>query len=131
MIRIRPHHLLCMKGFRGKGYSGEFIQNMYRVIADIRGNNDIEIELRLGLDAICKCCPNVEESTKCKAHDKVNHLDSRILEVLNILEGTYKYREIDDTLRKVLTLRKFKEICEKCSWYSLGYCEEGIFKNKL
>lgn len=28
MFKIRPHHLMCMQAYIGKGYSKDFIENM-------------------------------------------------------------------------------------------------------
>lgn len=32
---LRPHHALCILSFRGKGYSDEFIDNMYKMIDEL------------------------------------------------------------------------------------------------
>ncbi len=30
-VRLRPHHLLCLQNFRGRGYSPEFVQRMTEI----------------------------------------------------------------------------------------------------
>ena len=102
-----------------------------RVVKEIKSDENIEIDLITKSDDICKCCPNTDEEKICVSKEKINELDFNVLKVLNIKEGTYKYRELNDMLMKLLTLKEFNKICEKCSWYSYGYCEEGIFKNKI
>ncbi len=50
-VRLRPHHLLCMLTYVGKGYSPAFVEN-YEVIA-ARLSAGEEIELVAGPDDIC------------------------------------------------------------------------------
>ena len=40
---IRAHHLVCMRYFKGKGYSKEFISNFYKVINKLKNNQTIRI----------------------------------------------------------------------------------------
>jgi hypothetical protein len=50
-VRLRPHHLLCMLTYVGKGYSPAFVKN-YETIA-VRLSAGEEIELVAGPDDIC------------------------------------------------------------------------------
>jgi len=51
-IRIRPHHLLCMLTFVGKGYTPEFIANFERIARLIASGNQA-VEIVLGPDDLC------------------------------------------------------------------------------
>lgn len=51
-IRLRPHHLLCMLTFVGKGYTPDFVEN-YRVIAK-RLSAGEAIEIVEGPDDLCQ-----------------------------------------------------------------------------
>ena len=42
MILLRPHHVLCMHGFIGNGYTEEFAENMYSVIRQIKESNKVK-----------------------------------------------------------------------------------------
>lgn len=44
-LRIRAHHVLCILGFRGEGYSREFVENMRRVVDIIRANPQAVIQI--------------------------------------------------------------------------------------
>ena len=48
MIHLRPHHLLCLQAFRGKGYSESFVKKMTEVHARLRENPKLEIRLAKG-----------------------------------------------------------------------------------
>ena len=51
-ICLRPHHLLCMLTFAGKGYSPEFISNFDR-IAGLIASGAQSVEIVLAPDDIC------------------------------------------------------------------------------
>ena len=67
---IRPHHMLCLQFFEGKGYSDEFITNM----ADIKNILDREnpyVEIVSGVDDLCVKCPNCI-GENCKNEKNIN-----------------------------------------------------------
>ena len=39
-LRIRPHHLVCVCFFRGKGYSEEFVANMTETVGRLKASSD-------------------------------------------------------------------------------------------
>ena len=70
MIRLRGHHLLCIQGFQGYGYSEEFLENMKKIHKKIISNEE-NIQLVTGPDDICKSCPNLNND-KCKNNKENN-----------------------------------------------------------
>ncbi len=67
-LNIRPHHLLCILGFRGLGYSEKFVSNMEEVAKKLRSDFTSFITLVLECDAICAACPHNVEG-KCLKSD--------------------------------------------------------------
>ena len=57
-MKIRAHHILCMQGFQGHGYSEEFSQNMSEVIEYLKSNQEQIIEITDDVDVVCKYCPH-------------------------------------------------------------------------
>ena len=53
MIRLRPHHLLCLLTYAGKGYSPAFVVNFDALAARL-SNAPQWIEVVCGPDAICE-----------------------------------------------------------------------------
>ena len=58
MLRLRPHHGLCLLHFVGEGYSDAFTENMSRVAGMLRAHPDTEIIVQEGCDDLCRHCPH-------------------------------------------------------------------------
>ena len=56
-IELRGHHLLCLLGFRGMGYSEGFARNMRRVYETLRREPETLVEIVAGADEICRAFP--------------------------------------------------------------------------
>ncbi|GAA0770776.1 DUF1284 domain-containing protein [Roseibium denhamense] len=64
-IQIRPHHLLCLLTYLGKGYSDPFVQNYDRLVESI--NNGEDMQLVDGPDDICQ---PMLSSPECHCHNE-------------------------------------------------------------
>ncbi len=90
-IRIRAHHLLCIQGFQGLGYSKEFTKNMAQIKDELLNNPSSFIRLVIGVDSICECCPHNSKGICSKGHtseNKMRVMDSLILRNLGIEAGS-------------------------------------------
>ncbi|MEF9991874.1 MAG: DUF1284 domain-containing protein [Romboutsia sp.] len=130
MIKIRPHHILCMKAYIGKGYSKEFNKNMENVICKLKDDSK-EVEIVFGLDDICEKCPYNMGNGICKTQDKVNCIDSKIIGYFDIEEGKYKYNDLKKKVLLNLDEEKFDNICENCEWYSVTNCKKLILEDNI
>lgn len=52
-MKLRAHHLICLLGFRGLGYSPEFVENMARIADQLRSFPHTVIEIVRRPDDIC------------------------------------------------------------------------------
>ncbi|MBP1930990.1 DUF1284 domain-containing protein [Ammoniphilus resinae] len=128
---LRGHHVLCIHGFQGMGYSSEFIDKMTEIVEDMR-NEQMTFPVRVvqDLDEACFSCPNRGDGF-CNAgedsDDHVRNMDSRAMEHLGITHGEIldKNALIRLTARKIRT-EDLNDICEGCSWLRYGVCKEGI-----
>ncbi|RDY25226.1 DUF1284 domain-containing protein [Romboutsia weinsteinii] len=139
MIKIRPHHILCMRAYQGRGYSEEFGINMEKVIEKIgvfnriyNNTNEVseekieKVQVVFGLDSLCAKCPhNVDEET-CVTEAKVNTLDYKVVNYFNIKEGIYNYKELENLVYDHITEEIFDDICINCSWYNTTNCKSFI-----
>lgn len=90
---IRPHHLMCIVCFYGRGASSPLEQdNLYEVLKRIQSDPDIPITLVEGCDIICPPCPSYNPKTHlCDnvcglIRDYKKDLD--VLQRLDLLPGT-------------------------------------------
>lgn len=115
---FRAHHGLCLSFFQGKGYSGEFVENMARMKAIMETNP--KICLTTQADEICRACPN-NLSGQCESAEKVARYDREVLRRCGLSEGDIlPYRELSRlVLRRILMTGQREEICADCQWNSL------------
>lgn len=119
MVKLRPHHLLCIQNYVGKGYNDEFISNMNTIIEKIKEENKVEIIF--SLDNICWKCPN-KNNDECVTNDKVIEIDKKIVQCFGIEEKDYIYLELVEEIKEKLTEEKKKYICGSCEWYMKKVC---------
>lgn len=128
-MRIRGHHLLCLQGFRGIGYSHEFVKRMTEIKSLISSNPEMEIEFGDKADEICEVCPHHGDncSNIKPGQDLIDVRDRQVLQRLGLPHsGRLCYRELQNLIRFRIKPEDLNEICCTCPWLSLGYCKEGI-----
>lgn len=122
--KIRPHHGLCLQFFEGKGYSKEFVENMYQVQEAARKN--APIELRFGKDTVCEKCPNFQGEA-CLNQGKVEEMDRKVTELCNLYEG--QIMGVSEYLNlvqdKILKVNQLEYVCSTCSWYTICATKNG------
>lgn len=117
-IRIRAHHILCMQGFHGLGYSHEFIENMAKIIEEIRNNPSCLIEIIVGVDSICEYCPHNSQGicNKESETNNIGYMDSKILEKFDVKAGTVVTSSLISSMAMSLCRKTVNELCGDCSW---------------
>jgi len=116
---LRPHHLLCTRAFKGKGYSPAFIENMRRVIERLKTGCDIT--LVEGADDICASCPQ-RIGNRCRSESRARAIDNAVLLQLRLERKTYSYAEAERILDAQLTEPVYNCICRGCEWKKTGVC---------
>lgn len=125
MIRLRGHHLLCLLGYRGMGYSKEYVENMTRLHQTLRSEPDTQVHLVLGPDDLCEKFPS-NQPCHCE-DDNVYVRDAAILHKLNLeLKQTLTWRKLEKRISATMHPNDIVHLCSTCSWRSYGVCEEGI-----
>lgn len=132
--RIRAHHGMCFAFFRGKGYSGDFTENMWRMKERLEQNP--EVVLLQETDDVCARCPNNrngrcistaagEESGGTPLPEKAAGYDRQVFDCCGLAPGSrMKWKDFADLVREhILEAGKREAICGDCQWNAL--CKEG------
>ena len=149
-MELRAHHLLCIQGYHGVGYSSDFVENMNRVVQKLEDNPDQKIEIVKKCDILCKACPgrivrkkyikqskgtlgmtvgeiiakglDICEIETCTSEELVAYLDQQTLKWLDICPGEYVYSKLVEHIKENLTWPVYCEICSECEWFKKDVC---------
>lgn len=125
MIRLRGHHLLCLLGFQGMGYSPEFVAHMTDVHQHLRNSPDTEILLVAGPDDLCERFPD-DQPNHCKDAN-IDERDRSVLQKIGVQAGDkVTWRDLQQRIKGRLEPRDIPNLCSTCPWRSYGVCEEGV-----
>ncbi|MBR0271572.1 MAG: DUF1284 domain-containing protein [Methanobrevibacter sp.] len=126
-IRLRGHHLLCLQGFQGYGYSEDFVLNMVR-INEMRKSADCTVTLTNEPDDICSACPNLKDNLceNKKQNEIIVEMDNEVLSHLN-MNNEYNSIDLFNEVASIFNSSDSVEnICNECKW-----AEKCLFYKKL
>ena len=96
---IRPHHMLCMQFFEGKGYSDGFVASMAAIKEKLE-KEDPQVEIVEGTDDVCKNCPH-NMGGACENEDSVRQHDKRVYDkVIETVGNSAKWSSITKAIRE-------------------------------
>jgi hypothetical protein len=117
-VPIRAHHLLCLQGFQGYGYSQKFLDHLSEIVDKITNNSQLFLEITNYPDVICDQCPNLSDfQCNLPVGEKViREMDKLVIKKLGIFKGYIG--ESKTILEKTYTLEEndAKIICRNCGW---------------
>jgi hypothetical protein len=132
-LKIRGHHLLCLLGFRNRGYSPEFVAAMSQVAETFRSDSGAPIVLVTSCDVICASCPhNIDDECRKspEAAKRIKDKDAAILRKLGFWANSRTTpEEAWAKVKEKFSPEDITAMCSSCQWLELGYCVEGL--NKL
>ena len=122
VYNLRAHHGMCLYFFRGKGYSGQFVENMGKMKAVLEENPTIR--LMDSPDDICAACPN-KVTEPCA--EKASRYDQEVLRRCGLSVGdTLSYEDFSKkVVETILRPGVRRSICGDCQWSSLCHWEEN------
>lgn len=129
-LKIRAHHLCCIQGFQGYGYSPIFVANLKAVISDLKAFPSRPLELVSECDVICESCPGKRECTvqESPISGRIKSMDLVVIEKLKIKEGTIMEADKAFSLinSQLANSSDINEVCGTCKWRQkcLWYMQE-------
>jgi hypothetical protein len=121
VIRLRPHHLMCILTYVGRGYTPSFVRNLDRVIERIRSGAEILLvdepdDICAAFDSDERHCerPSVTERDRAAVQALAGSFGERLdagapfslsATTLGEMRGEY--------------LRTREQTCGGCEWYEL------------
>lgn len=122
-VRLRPHHLLCLLTYVGKGYSAAFTAN-YDAIA-VRISDGEDVVIIAGLDDIC--APLLAGAEPHCHRDSVIERDRLALRDLGeLLESRPRLGQhvvlvpsLLKQMREAFAAGRTRTACVGCEWHSL------------
>ncbi|MBX6396325.1 MAG: DUF1284 domain-containing protein [Alicyclobacillaceae bacterium] len=133
-LGLRAHHLLCVHGFRGMGYSPGFVANLAEIVRRFREEPGLRIQVLRNLDAICTACPS-NGGDICEQERRDGHIramDDRVIRKLGLKAGEiYDRDELVERTAARVRPDDLDILCRGCEWLSYGVCKEGIAALRL
>lgn len=127
MYHLRGHHLLCLLGFRGMGYSAEYVKNMSHIYHTLQKSPHTFIQMVHGPDDLCAKFPHSNQIIYHCEDDNIYHRDEVILSKLQLEEKQIiPWMDICHAIQNFIVPSDIETICHTCSWRSYGVCAEGI-----
>lgn len=122
IIRLRPHHALCLRHYIGQGYDAAFMQNSDELKKRLSTGERVMVQVILHRDSLCAACPHDHNGT-CHIEDKVRAYDRAVAVSCGLRSGQWlSWQElcalIDD---RVLNAGGIKSVCADCEWFPV--CE--------
>lgn len=122
---------MCTLGFQGKGYSVAFIKNYRKIFDSLMKDPTTPIQVTTKLDDICRVCPHQRAEDKCDKQDLIEKLDEAYQTLLGLEEEqVLSWQDAKALIKERVSVEKFQESCDGCSWKEYGVCEAALLKLK-
>lgn len=114
-LPLRAHHGMCIRYFRGEGYSSDFTRHMSGVISVL--GPDAPVRIVCAPDAICAGCPNLSAGV-CASREKTERYDRAVLSLCGLEEGgVLPFGEFSALVEsRVIAPGKRPAVCPDCEW---------------
>lgn len=130
-VPLRAHNVLCLHGFRGEGYSDDFVARMREVHDRLRRHPGTAVRLLDAPDDLCDACPHLAaggctlQGAGHEAHMRAQ--DREVLRRLGLEAGrVVTWREVVARIAGSVRGKDLPAICTTCPWLPFGWCAEGL-----
>jgi len=129
IIRLRPHHALCLRHYVGKGYTDDFIANMTEIHTRLNSGEREMVQIIMHRDSLCAPCPHQLDAA-CEREAWVQELDRSIAKACSLRSGQWlPWKDLCAIMDEhIFDTEKWRELCGDCPWHAL--CTEVSQKQK-
>lgn len=127
IVKLRPHHLLCILTYIGKGYSEGFVANFNDIVKAL--NAGAHIKLIKGPDDICAGCTPTSADYHCQDDDITEQDRQALTDIKALFPDIIKEnqpfilgKDAIIRLRQAFAQKQIRNSCQGCPWYDL--CSE-------
>lgn len=120
-LKLRPHHVLCMLGYAGRGYNDAFTHCFDGIVARVR--NGETIELTDGTDALCAtlACDASRHCDRAVTHRRDARAWRDIAALLGLDQDGPRRLVLTDDKLALLRARfadgRLRSACAACPWH--------------
>lgn len=129
-LSLRGHHLLCLLGYRGYGYSREHEEKLWQMKRLLWSSPETVVKIEDRPDGVCHSCPHLKDGACAReagSEVRVRGRDQRVMARLGLSSGErLAWGGVVERLRARVTPEDLAQLCSACSWLPLGYCLEGL-----
>ncbi len=124
-IRLRGHHLGCVRGFAGHGYDPAFTDCLAAIASALSADPAHPVLVVEGVDDVCAPCPH-RDGPRCardpSADAAVRAHDAAFLHALSLVPGdVVTPASVRDRIERSPALREaLRDACAVCPW--TGVC---------
>ena len=120
IIRLRPHHALCLRHYVGKGYDDAFVENMSAIQSRQMSGESEMVQIIFHRDSVCRACPK-EHDAACEREEWVQKIDRAIAAACSLRSGLWiSWQELCEILdQHVLQTEMWEKLCDGCEWHNL------------
>lgn len=127
-IYIRPHHLICLQGYKGFNYNRPQKLNWGKITEKLKSDPETDIVIISGSDDLCvNCSSKIKSRSSICNEENVKTLDQKVQDILGLTTGkTYKYGELLEILKEKIDYKIHKDFCSLCAWWKKGLCQDSF-----
>ena len=128
-ITLRPHHFLCLKGYKGLNYNSTQVEIWDNIAKRLKEKPNTLVIIGEGKDSLCKTCPASKSNNGFSVCFEANikELDKKVRQILGLKTGErIRYSTVTKRLKSIFTKEKHEELCSKCFWWQKGLCQDSF-----
>ncbi len=132
LIKLRPHHFLCLQGYKGYNYNSSQVGVWDRVASVLKDKPSTVILVKKGKDSLCLTCPmsNKSQNGLFSCIEKnISELDKKVKSILGLKFGDKKrYSTVVKIMHEKINPKTHEELCSRCYWWQKGLCQDSFTK---